>query len=165
MVAVTEMNRDQRALVIDGNAVNRRVICEVLSLKGYEVSVCDSIAEAKEFFKLQRLVLAGSLDNKGDMQSLVDYVRDEAGSDQPYIIAVESGKNGSILAGNGVNDVLPSPVESASLELKVEAAKAWLARHPLKAPDNKGRGHFEGDSEDEDSSKVPELLFDQQSLL
>ncbi|MFP6874455.1 MAG: PAS domain-containing protein [Verrucomicrobiales bacterium] len=154
------MNRDQRALVIDGNAVNRRVICEVLSLKGYEVSVCDSIAEAKEFFKLQRLVLAGSLDNKGDMQSLVDYVRDEAGSDQPYIIAVESGKNGSILTGNGVNDVLPSPVESASLELKVEAAKAWLARHPLKAPDNKGRGHFEGDSEDEDSSKVPELLFD-----
>ncbi len=160
MVAATEMSLDQRALVIDGNAANRRVICEVLALKGYEVSACDSVVEAKKFFRLQRLVLAGSLDNNSDIQSFVDYVRDEAGSDQPYIIAVESCKNGSILAGNGVNDVLPSPVESASLELKVEAAKAWLARHPLKVHDNKGRGHFDGNSGDEDPSKVSELLFD-----
>ena len=163
MVAVKEMNRDQSALVIDGNAANRRVICEVLSLKGYEVSACDSLSEAKKFFRSQGLVLAGSAEDKGDIQSFVDYVRDEAGSEQPYIIAVDSGKNGSILAGNGVNDVLQSPVESESLELKVEAAKTWLARDLPDASANRERGNAEGKLANEDTGKASGLLFDPQT--
>ncbi|MCP4850072.1 MAG: PAS domain S-box protein [Verrucomicrobiaceae bacterium] len=159
-MAVKEMNQDQRALVIDGNAANRRMICEVLSLKGYEVSACDSIAEAKKFFRLQELVLAGSADDKGEIQSFVDYVRDEAGSDQPYIIAVDSGRNGSIRVGNGVNDVLPSPVESESLELKVEAAKAWLANHSPDTSEDQQRGKVEGKMADEGAGKASGLLFD-----
>ena len=163
MVAVKENSSNQCALVIDGDAENRRMISEVLSLKGYEVSSCDSISQAKKFFSSQGLVLAGSADDNGGIQNFVDYVRNEAGGEQTYIIAVDSGRNGSKLPDNGVNDVLEAPLESGPLELKVDAAKAWLANLSPELAKPRQRVSAGAKGTNGDSVRAPGILFDPQT--
>lgn len=127
MGATNNMTVDRRALVIDDNPANRREICDVLAHKGYEVSACDSLGEGKKFFRSQPLVLAGCHSENGDVQQFIDQLRNDAGMNQPYIITLETKGSGNGLPGSGVNDVLFTPVDGSSLELKLDAAQSWLA--------------------------------------
>lgn len=164
MAAVKENSRNQSALVIDGDAENRRVICEVLSLKGYDVSACDSISEAKKSFGSQSLILAGSAEENGGIQQFVDYVRNEAGGEQTYIIALNRGRNGSGISDNGVNDFVDTPLTSESLELKVDAAKAWLANNPPALPQKGKRVPPRAKGANGNSRMSSGLIFDSETV-
>ncbi len=159
MGVAIEESRDRRALVIDDDAANRREICEVLSRKGYEVSACESMHEAKSFFRSQPLLVAGCVGANGETESFFDHVRATSGAAQPYIIALEDALVSSGVSSAEVNDVLTSPVDSVLLESKIDAARTWLADRSGRVTGNWGDVDVDVDVEPE-VADVAKPLFD-----
>ena len=85
-------SKTRQALIVEGDAAQRNEVAELLSARGFEVSACDSLEAGRRFFRHHPLVVAGEFGDNGDFQVFVDYVRDLAGDEQPYIIRMLGGR-------------------------------------------------------------------------
>lgn len=132
------LSNARRALVVDSNPWNRRQICDVLAKKGYEVSACDSLREARDFYRSHPVVVAGETDGDGDLEAFVSYVRETVGEGGGYVIrlAVDGDdENGAI----EVDDVIGPDLELEVLEAKLQKADEWLDQRAL-AEEGAGSG-------------------------
>ena len=128
MGRAVEINRDRRALVIDVNAGTRKAICDMLSSKGYEISACNSVEEARKSFCLQPLIVSGCHTENGEIQRFINHVRNKVSdNEQPYVIALKDKDSGQIFSNEGIDQIVSTPIDSEEFLLKVEAAQLSIA--------------------------------------
>ncbi len=128
----------QSALVVEPDRDRRVRLCRLLREHGMEVVDCADVAEGRELFADQRLVMAPLNGDNSAMKEFVAWVRAEAGVSQPWIIAVgekhELGP-GETPAHYGVNDLFTGPMDTATLVGRLEAiGLGRTARPALPAP-------------------------------
>ena len=126
------LSNARRALVVDSNPWNRRQICDVLAQKGYEVSACDSLGEARDFYRSHPIVVASSGGAEEELAAFVEFVRGSAGTDGGYVIQLageDEAAGESSISGLDIDDVIDPCLDAAGLEAKLEKADEWLQRH------------------------------------
>jgi len=161
-----EMNRDRTALVIDGDVVSGQAICEMLSMKGYESIICDSILSAREAFSSQSLIILSLHHDDPEVQPFIEHII--KGSDhhqRPYVIALNHKNMTKVI--EGIDQVLSVPIDEKDFILRLEDAGNvinersqkvtgnWNSRNVMKGQDIFQENEARNDQSDE---QVPMIV-------
>jgi len=125
----------QRALVVEPDRERRQHLTRLLREHGLEVVDCADVAQGRELFADQRLVVAPLNGDNTAMKEFVAWVRAEAGVSQPWIIAVGEQHElapGETPAHYGVNDLLTGPMNTDTLVGRLEAIGLGRPASPVK---------------------------------
>ncbi|MES2708549.1 MAG: PAS domain-containing protein [Verrucomicrobiota bacterium] len=126
---VTAVPSDSRALLVEPDAGVRQRVAAGLRKQGMEVVECGDMDEGRELYRGQRLVIAPLNGNNSAMKQFVAWVRAEAGTVQPWIIAMGTDHQlmpGETAAHYGVNDLLTAPMDTADLVRRLESVGMGL---------------------------------------
>lgn len=124
--------RDTEALVVEHDPNVREQLVSALTRHGYGVRACDTLAEARRSFSHQAVVVTHANGDTAELRGFVNFVRQAAGSNQPYIVAVGEAGSPSGLSRDqlGLDAFMPVPIEASGLAAQMESIDRRLALAP-----------------------------------
>jgi len=119
--------RDAEALVVEHDPGMREQLVSALTKRGYGVQACDTLEEGREHFARQAVVVTHANGDTAELRGFVNFVRQAAGSSQPYIVAVGEADSPSGISQDqlGLDAFVPVPLEERHLARQLET----MTRH------------------------------------
>jgi PAS domain S-box-containing protein len=132
---VSVSRSDFEALVVEHDPQIRDHLVAALQKRGYGVRSCDSLAEGRAQYTHQAVVFTHANGDTAELQGFVDFVRQSAGTSQPYILAVGESDSPSNTSQNrlGLDAFVAVPMENGRLEAQLETMARQLQPTPTGA--------------------------------
>ncbi|MEM7144284.1 MAG: PAS domain S-box protein [Verrucomicrobiota bacterium] len=135
---VIAMDRPQQtvsALVVENDPEVLARITRILKENGIEVRACSSLDQGREYFNSQPIVVARAQADRSELNGFVDWVRERAGQDQPYIVAIsdegddeDADRMDVAIANPGCDAVMQAPVDERQIQERLQAIDQWLRK-------------------------------------
>jgi PAS domain S-box-containing protein len=116
-------SRDIEALVVEHDPGIRERLVHALRQQGYGVRACSTLAEGKQNFSRQAVVVTHANGDASELRGFVNFVRQSADpSSQPYIMAIGelSSPSGACRDQLGLDGFVPVPIEEKTLAVHFE---------------------------------------------
>lgn len=123
------------ALVVENDPEVLARITRILKENGIEVRACSSLDQGREYFNSQPIVVARAQSDRSELNGFVDWVRERAGQDQPYIVAINDegtaaaeDRMDAAIANPGCDAVMQAPVDERQIQERLQAIDQWLRK-------------------------------------
>ncbi len=115
--------RDAEALVVEQDPDVRARLVSALEKGGYGVRTCDTLAEGRQHFARQSVVVTHANGDTAELRGFVNFVRQSAGTTQPYIVAVGDAASPSGMSQGqlGLDAFVPAPLEDRLFAEQIES--------------------------------------------
>ncbi|MGI8605313.1 MAG: PAS domain S-box protein [Verrucomicrobiales bacterium] len=120
-------------LLVEQDPGTRGQLVSALARQGYEIEACDTLGEGRAHFRSQPLIVTHANGDTTELQGFVAFVRQHAGSAQPYILAIGEPETATGLMASdlGLDAYVTMPLDEEKLAPHLDAISDWLAsRNP-----------------------------------